>query len=148
MNNLSLLSIDLEENSVDILLDQVLTPTDIKIIDAIARLRQSRKIPTASDIKEELSKSYQLKKTQLYARLNRLARLGFLSVKLFPRPRRYLATSNTIAQGVERWVEEQRTSIANLSTELETLLNFLKRVNTKSFAFAICEKLSMNFGST
>jgi len=149
VSDLSLLSNDLEENSVDILLDQVLTPTDIRIIDVVARLTHEKgKTPTASDIQEELSKLNQLKKTQLYERLNRLARLGFLSVRVLPRPRRYLANRNTITQGVERWVEEQRASIASHSLELETLHNFLKRMNTKSFASAITEKLSMDFSST
>ncbi|MFX1484013.1 MAG: hypothetical protein ACFFCP_12610 [Promethearchaeota archaeon] len=132
---------------MDILLDQVLTPTDLRIIEAVVHIsRNSGKTPSASDIQYELTKSYQLKKTQLYERLNRLSRLGFLSVKQLPRPRRYLANLTTISKGVERWIEEQRASIASLSTELETLLGFLKQTNTESFASAITEKLSVEFG--
>jgi DNA-binding PadR family transcriptional regulator len=149
VSDLSLLGIDLEDNSAHILLDKVLTQADVSIIDVVARLRHDLgKAPTASDIQEELLKSYQLRKTQLYERLKRLARLGFLSVNQLPRPRRYIANRNTITQGVERWVEEQRESIANLSSELETLHNFLERMNTTSFASLIAEKLSMDFGSS
>ncbi|MGY5863458.1 MAG: hypothetical protein RTV41_02580 [Candidatus Thorarchaeota archaeon] len=149
VGDLSLSSIDSGENLVDILLDQVLTPTDVRIIDVIADLRNKRgKTPTASDIQDELSKSYRLKKTQLYERLNRLSRLGFLSVKQLPRPRRYIVSNNTIINGVERWVEEQRVSIASLSSELDVLLKYLKGVNTQSFASALTEKFSSGFEST
>jgi hypothetical protein len=140
---------DPEENPIDILLDQVLTTTDVRIIDVIAGLRNKRgKTPTASDIQYELSKSYKLKKTQLYERLNRLSRLGFLSVKQLPRPRRYIVSNNTIIKGVERWVEEQRVSIASLSSELDVLLTYLKGVNTHSFASALTERFSSGFEST
>ncbi|MGY5854495.1 MAG: hypothetical protein RTU92_13085 [Candidatus Thorarchaeota archaeon] len=134
---------------MDILLDQVLTPTDVRIIDVVARLRKERsKTPSASDIQDELSKSYKLKKTQLYERLNRLSRLGFLSVKQLPRPRRYIVSNTTIIKGVEKWVEEQRASIASLSSELDVLLTYLKGVNTQSFASALTEKFSSGFEST
>jgi DNA-binding PadR family transcriptional regulator len=149
MSDLSLPSIESGENPVDILLDQVLTPTDVRIIDVVARFTNERgKTPTASDILEEFAKSSQLKKTQLYERLNRLSRLGFLSVKQLPRPRRYIANQNTITKGVEKWVEEQRASITSLSTELEVLLDFLKGMNTDAFASALTEKLSTGFEST
>jgi DNA-binding PadR family transcriptional regulator len=146
VGGLSHLSIDSGRNPLDILLDQVLTPTDFKIIHIVTRLRsENGRAPTASDIKEGLSA--QLKKTQLYDRLNRLSRLGFLAVKLLPRPRRYLVNKKTITQGVERWVEEQRASIMSISSELESLRNFLNGLNAKSFASVITEKLSMDFES-
>lgn len=144
-SDLSHPSISSGENSVDILLDQALTPTDLRIIEVVVHIRKnSGKTPTASDIRYELTKSYQLKKTQLYERLNRLSKLGFLSVKQLPRPRRYTANLNTISKGVERWIEEQRASIASLSSELDTLLSILKQTNTDSFASAITERLSVD----
>ncbi|MFW9964810.1 MAG: hypothetical protein ACFFCX_14675 [Candidatus Sifarchaeia archaeon] len=142
------LSVESREIPIDILLDQVLTPTDTKIIEVVAFLKKKKgKTPTASDIQEELTKSCDLKKTQIYERLNRLSKLGFLIVKQLPRPRRYLVSTHTIIQGVERWVDEQRESIANLSSELKLLYDFLERLNTRSFALAITERLSMDFGS-
>lgn len=148
ISDLPFLKVESGDIPLDILLDQVLTRTDAKIIEVVATLRsESGKTPTASDIQEELAKSCELKKTQLYERLNRLSRLGFLSVKQLPRPRRYFVSRGTIAQGVERWVDEQRTSIASLSSELKLLYNFLEQLNTKSFVSAITERLSMDFGS-
>jgi DNA-binding PadR family transcriptional regulator len=127
----------------------VLSPTDVRIIDAVVRIRKKKGlIPAASDIQKELSKSVQLKKTQLYERLNRLTKLGFLSVKQLPRPRRYAVDKNTITQGVERWVEEQRESVVSLSSELETLHEFLNRLNSKTVVSAITEKLSIEFDSS
>jgi DNA-binding MarR family transcriptional regulator len=148
VGDLPLLYGDTGDIPLDILLDQVLTPTDAKIIEVVASLkRESGKTPTASDIQVELAKSSKLKKTQLYERLNRLSRLGFLSVRQLPRPRRYIVNKNTITQGVESWIGEQRTSIASLSSELKLLYNYLEQLNTKSFVSAIAERLSMDFGS-
>jgi hypothetical protein len=136
------------ESPEDVLLDRVLTPTDLRIINVVARLtNESGKTPTASNIQEELSKSNQLKKTQLYERLKRLTRLGFISVKQLPRPRRYFVSYSTIVKGVEKWVEEQRVSIADLSSELEGFLNLLKRMNTETFASAITDRLSLGIES-
>ncbi|MBE0525999.1 MAG: hypothetical protein IH631_03595, partial [Candidatus Thorarchaeota archaeon] len=107
MSNLPVLSIDFEHDSVETLLDQVLTRTDIKIIEATAQISlRTGKAPTASDILKELAKTNSLKKTQLYERLNRLTRLGFISMRILPRPRKYITNRNTIAEGVERWIEE------------------------------------------
>jgi hypothetical protein len=148
VSDLPLLRGDTGDIPLDILLDQVLTPTDAKIIEVVASLkREGGKTPTASNIQVELAKSSKLKKTQLYERLNRLSRLGFLSVKQLPRPRRYIVNKNTITQGVESWINEQRTSIANLSSELKLLYNFLERLNTNSFVSAITERLSMDISS-
>ena len=148
VSDLSLLSFNSEENVLNTLLDQVLTPTDFSIIDAVARYRnENGKPPTASEIKAKLSRASQLKKTQLYDRLNRLTHLGFLSAKVLPRPRRYIADKNTITRGVERWMEEQRASITSLSSELESLRNFLNGLNAKSFATALAERMSLDFES-
>lgn len=148
VSDLSLLSVDSEENALDTLLDQVLTPTDFSIIDAVTRYRNENGIPpSASEIKANLSRTSQLKKTQLYDRLNRLTQLGFLSVKLLPRPRRYIANKTTIIRGVERWMEEQRASIMSLSSELESLQNILNGLNVTSFATALTEKMSLDFDS-
>jgi len=96
-----------------------------------------------------LSKAYLAKHQkpvswQLYEKLNRLARLGFVIVDTLPRPRRYIANGHTIIEGVEKWVEEQRASIDGLSTELGSLRKFLQRVNTKPMASALEGKLSMD----
>ena len=149
VSELSLPNIGLGDNLIEILLDKVLTPTDIRIIDVVALLRrETEKKPTVANIQDELSKSYQLKKTQLYERLNRLSRLGFLSVKQLPRPRRYTVSKTTLINGVEKWVEEQRVSITNLSSELDVLLTCLRKENTHSLAAALSEKFSVKFDST
>ena len=147
-SDLTLLSSTSGEIPIDVLLDQVLTPTDARIIEVVESLkRNSGRTPTAADIQEELAKSGRLKKTQLYERLNRLSRLGFLSVNKLPRPRRYIVNKSTIAQGVENWINEQRESIASLSSELKLLHSFLEDLNTTSFVSALTQKLSMDFGS-
>ena len=149
VSELSLPNIGLGDNLIEILLDKVLTPTDIRIIDVVALLRrETEKKPTVANIQDELSKSYQLKKTQLYERLNRLSRLGFLSVKQLPRPRRYTVSKTTLINGVEKWVEEQRVSITNLSSELDVLLTCLRKENTHSLAAELSEKFSVKFDST
>jgi DNA-binding PadR family transcriptional regulator len=146
VSDMSILNIDSRDDQLNTLLDQVLSLTDVRIIRAIIQIRrQMGKTPAAADIQKRLSKSYRLKKNQLYERLNRLTRLGFLSVKLLPRPRRYNVNRNTITKGAERWIEEQRASVANLSVELKMLQQLLDGLNSKSVASAITEKLSLDY---
>ena len=148
MSDLPVLSIDFEHDSVESILDQVLTRTDIKIIEATAQLSlRTGKAPTASDILKELAKTNSLKKTQLYERLNRLTRLGFVSVRILPRPRKYITNRNTITEGVERWIEEQMTSIADLSSELESFGKLIKQTEPGTIVSAITDKLSLDFTS-
>ncbi|TFH08690.1 MAG: hypothetical protein E4H14_05955 [Candidatus Thorarchaeota archaeon] len=148
MSNLPVLSIDFEHDSVETLLDQVLTRTDIKIIEATAQISlRTGKAPTASDILKELSKTKSLKKTQLYERLNRLTRLGFINVRILPRPRKYITNRSTISQGVEKWIEEQMTSIADLSSELESMRNMIKQIKPGTIVSAIAEKLTLDITS-
>ncbi len=148
MSDLPVLSIGFEHNSVETLLDQVLTPTDIKIIEATAQITlKTGKAPTASEILKELSKTNSLKKTQLYERLNRLTRLGFITVRILPRPRKYITNRNTITEGVEKWIEEQVASIANLSSELESFRNLIKQTKPDTIVSAIAEKLTLDITS-
>ncbi|TFG31103.1 hypothetical protein EU528_06985 [Candidatus Thorarchaeota archaeon] len=148
MSDLPVLSIDFEHDSVETLLDQVLTPTDIKIIEATAQFsRRTGKAPTASEILKELAKKNCLKKTQLYERLNRLTRLGFVSVRILPRPRKYITNRNTITEGVERWIEEQMTSIADLSSELESFSRLIKQTKPGTIVSALNERLSLDMAS-
>ncbi|MGY5878890.1 MAG: hypothetical protein RTV31_01510 [Candidatus Thorarchaeota archaeon] len=148
MSDLPVLSIDFEHDSVETILDQVLTRTDIKIIEATAQISlRTGKAPTASDILKELTKTNSLKKTQLYERLNRLTRLGFVSVRILPRPRKYITNRNTITEGVERWIEEQITSIADLSSELESFGKLIKQTEPGTIVSAITDKLSLDFTS-
>ena len=148
MSDLPVLSIDFEHDSVETLLDQVLTRTDIKIIEVTAQISmKTGKAPTASDILKELAKTNSLKKTQLYERLNRLTRLGFISARILPRPRKYITNRNTIAEGVERWIEEQMTSIADLSLELESFSKMIKQTEPATIVSAIAERLSLDIAS-
>jgi len=148
MSELPVLSIGFEHDSVETLLKQVLTRTDIKIIEATGQISlRTGKAPTASDILIELAKTNSLKKTQLYERLNRLTRLGFISVRILPRPRKYITNSNTIADGVERWIEEQMTSIADISSELESFRKMIRQTEPGTIVSAITEKLSLDFTS-
>ena len=148
MSDLPVLSIDFQHDSVDSLLDQVLTSTDIKIIEATAQISlRTGKAPTASDILKELAKTNSLKKTQLYERLNRLTRLGFISVRILPRPRKYVTNRTTIAEGVERWIEEQMTSIADLSSELESFRKLIKQTEPETIVSGIAERLSLDITS-
>ena len=148
MSDLPVLSIDFEHNSVETLLDQVLTPTDIKIIEATAQISiTTGKPPTASEILRELSKTNSLKKTQLYERLNRLTRLGFITVRILPRPRKYITNRSTITEGVEKWIEEQMASIADLSSELESLRTMIKHTKPSTIVSAIADKLTLDITS-
>ncbi|MCK5264738.1 MAG: hypothetical protein KAR03_03950, partial [Candidatus Thorarchaeota archaeon] len=148
MNDLPVLSIDFEHDSVETLLDQVLTRTDIKIIKATAQISmRTGKAPTASEILKELAKTNSLKKTQLYERLNRLTRLGFISVRILPRPRKYITNRTTIAEGVARWIEEQMTSIANLSSELESVRGMIKQTKPGTIVSALADRLSLDITS-
>ncbi len=148
MSDLPVLSIDFEHNSVETLLDQVLTPTDIKIIEATAQITLTTgKSPTASDILRELSKTNSLKKTQLYERLNRLTRLGFITVRILPRPRKYITNRSTITEGVEKWIEEQMSSIENLSSELESMRRMIKQIKPGTIVTALADRLSLDITS-
>jgi len=148
MSDLPVLSFDYEHNSVETLLDQVLTPTDIKIIEATAQISITNgKSPTASEILKELSKTNSLKKTQLYERLNRLTRLGFIAVRILPRPRKYITNRSTITEGVEKWIEEQMTSIADLSSELESMRRVIKQTKPGTIVSALADRLSLDITS-
>ena len=147
MSDLPVLSIDFEHNTIDTLLEQALTSTDIKIIEAIAHIQlQSNKSPVASEILRELEKTNSLKKTQLYERLNRLTRLGFVSVRILPRPRKYLTNRQTISEGVKKWIDEQMISIEDLSAELESFRKLIKKTELETIVSAITGRLS--FGNT
>ncbi|MHA1864543.1 MAG: hypothetical protein ACTSWA_12295 [Candidatus Thorarchaeota archaeon] len=149
MGDLPVLSIDFEHNTAETLLDQILTSTDIKIIEATAQVTvRTGKSPTASEILKELSKTNSLKKTQLYERLNRLTRLGFITVRILPRPRKYITNRSTITEGVEKWIEEQMTSIANLSSELESLRTMIKHTKPSTIVSAIADKLTLDITSS
>jgi len=149
MSDLPVLSIDFEHNTVETLLDQVLTPTDIKIIEATAQVTvRTGKAPTASEILKELSKTNSLKKTQLYERLNRLTRLGFITVRILPRPRKYITNRITITEGVEKWIDEQMASIADLSSELESLRRMIKQTKPSTIVSAIADKLTLDITSS
>jgi len=144
MSELPVLSIDFEHNTMESLLEQILTSTDIKIIEAIFQIHMhSNKSPAASDILKELAKSNSLKKTQLYERLNRLTRLGFVSVRILPRPRKYITNKNTISDGVRKWIDEQMISIEDISTELESFRKLIKNTEPETIVSAITEKLSL-----
>ena len=148
MSNLPVLSIDFEHDSVETLLEQILTRTDIKIIENTAQISlRTGKAPTASDILKEMAKTNSLKKTQLYERLSRLTRLGFISVRILPRPRRYITNSNTITEGVERWIEEQMSSIADLSSELESFRKMIKQTDPGAIVSALTDRLSLDTNS-
>ena len=148
MKDLPVLSIDFGQGTVETLLDQVLTPTDIKIIEATAQFTLTTgKSPTASEILKELSKTNSLKKTQLYERLNRLTRLGFITVTILPRPRKYITNRITITEGVEKWIEEQMTSIADLSSELETIRRMIKQTKPGTIVSALADRLSLDITS-
>ncbi len=148
MSYLPVLSSDYEHNTIDTILDQVLTPTDIKIIEATAQVTlRTGKPPSASEILKELSKTNSLKKTQLYERLNRLTRIGFITVKILPRPRKYIANRNTITEGVEKWIEEQMASIASLSSELESMRRLIKQTKPGAIVSAIAQKLTLDITS-
>lgn len=134
----------MEGAPIDYLLDQVLTPTDARIINAVSSFKESHgKYPSAMEILDELSNSTRLKKTQLYDRLSRLAIRGFISVKLLPRPRRYQVTTDTINEGVHNWLQEQTSSLEGLANELSTIQNFLKEMDTSKLTLAIADKLSI-----
>ena len=148
MGDLPVLSIDFEHNTVETLLDQILTSTDIKIMEATAQVTvRTGKSPTASEILKELSKTNSLKKTQLYERLNRLTRLGFITVRILPRPRKYITNRSTITEGVEKWIEEQMASIADLSSELESLRTMIKHTKPSTIVSAIADKLTLDITS-
>ncbi len=145
MSDPPILGIDFEHNSVETLLDHILIPTDIKIIEAIAQITlNTGKSPPASEILKELSKTNSLKKTQLYERLNRLTRLGFITVRILPRPRKYITNRTTIAEGVEKWIEEQVASIANLSSELESMRRMIKQTKPGTIVSALSDRLSLD----
>jgi len=148
MSDLPVLNIGSEQDSADTLLERILTRTDIKIIEATAQISlQTGETPTASDILREFAKTNSLKKTQLYERLNRLTRLGFISARILPRPRKYITNYNTITEGVERWIEEQMTLIADLSSGLESFSIIVKRIEPRSIVSAITKKLSIDITS-
>lgn len=139
---------DFGNTAVESLFDQILTHTDIKIIESTTQFSlRTGKAPTASDILKELAKTNSLKKTQLYERLNRLTRLGFISVRILPRPRKYITNRTTIAEGVERWIEEQMISIADLSSELESFSKMIKQTEPATIVSAIAERLSLDIAS-
>jgi hypothetical protein len=139
-----ILSIYLEEAPVESILDQVLSQTDVSIINAVSCFREKNsKLPTAMELLDELSKSSNLKKTQLYDRLTRLSNRGFISMKMLPRPRRYQVNAETIVEGVEKWVEEQKNSIEGLTNELQSVQNFLTGVDIRKLANAVTNRLSI-----
>jgi len=76
-----------------------------------------------------------------------LTRLGFISVRILPRPRKYITNSSTIAEGVERWIEEQMTSIEDLSSELESFSKMIKQTEPGTLVSAITERLSLEDAS-
>ena len=144
MIELPILSIDLEEAPIQYILDQVLSSTDAIIIDTISRFKDMHgKLPSAMDILHQPSNTSNLKKTQLYDRLSRLANQGFIAVKLLPRPRRYQVNADTIKEGVQNWLLEQTASLEGLTNELRSIQDFLKRMDTSRLAAAVAEKLSI-----
>ena len=149
MSDLPVLSIDFENDAIETLLEQVLTPSDLKIIEALIQIIiKTGKSPTASEILKELAKTNSLKKTQLYERLNRLTRLGFVTVRILPRPRKYITNRNTIREGVEKWIEEQISSISHLSTELESFRRLIKQTKPGILVSAIADRLSLETTTT
>ncbi|MGY5873762.1 MAG: hypothetical protein RTV72_16055 [Candidatus Thorarchaeota archaeon] len=148
MSDLPVLGLDFEFSSVDTFLDQVLSSSDIRIIEAIAQITlRTSKPPTASEILKELSKTNCLKKTQLYERLNHLTRFGFITVRILPRPRRYITNRETITEGVGKWIEEQMTSIDDISSELESMRQTIKQTKPGTIVTAIVKRLSMDTAS-
>ena len=122
----------------------MLSSTDTTIINAVSKFKDTHgKNPSAMDILAQLSKTANLKKTQLYDRLSKLANRRFISVKLLPRPRRYHVSSETIKEGVQNWILEQTTSLEGLSNELKAIQSFLKQMDTSRLAEAIASRLSI-----
>ena len=122
----------------------MLSSTDTTIINAVSKFKDTHgKNPSAMDILAQLSKTANLKKTQLYDRLSRLANRRFISVKLLPRPRRYQVSSETIKEGVQNWIVEQTCSLEGLSNELKSIQDFLKQMDTSRLAEAIENRLSI-----
>jgi len=122
----------------------VLSSTDTTIINAVSKFKDTHgKNPSAMDILAQLSKTANLKKTQLYDRLSKLANRRFISVKLLPRPRRYQVSSETIKEGVQNWIVEQTCSLEGLSNELKSIQDFLKQMDTSRLAEAIENRLSI-----
>ena len=149
MSDLPILGVDFENGSIETILDQVLTPSDIKIIEATAQISmRTGKSPSASEILKELAKTNSLKKTQLYERLNRLTRLGFITARILPRPRKYFTNRNTIREGVEKWIEEQISSISHLSSELESFSRLIKQTKPGIIVSAIADRLSLETTTT
>ncbi len=144
MIDLPILSIDLEEEPLKYLIDQILTPTDASIINAVSKYKESHgKFPSAMDILDKLSSSSKLKKTQLYDRLSRLTSRGFITVKLLPRPRRYQVSLDTLKEGVENWLLIQTSSLEELRNELQSIQIFLKKMDVTILASAIASRLSI-----
>ena len=122
----------------------MLSSTDTTIINAVSKFKDTYgKNPSAMDILAQLSKTANLKKTQLYDRLSKLANRRFISVKLLPRPRRYQVSSETIKEGVQNWIVEQTCSLEGLSNELKSIQDFLKQMDTSRLAEAIENRLSI-----
>ena len=122
----------------------MLSSTDTTIINAVSKFKDTHgKNPSAMDILAQLSKTANLKKTQLYDRLSKLANRRFISVKLLPRPRRYQVSSETIKEGVQNWIVEQTCSLEGLSNELKSIQDFLKQMDTSRLAEAIENRLSI-----
>jgi len=142
--DLTILSINPDETPIGCLLDQVLNQTDISIIRAVLTFKRNNgKFPSAMEILEELAKTSKLKKTQLYERLTRLSNRRFISIRLLPRPRRYQVNADTIHAGIRKWMEEQKSSIELLASELQSIQCFLKQVDTIRLAAEVNSRLSI-----
>jgi hypothetical protein len=111
---------DNEQNlNITSILGRVLTGTEMNIISTILEIHQRDRRPVvASEILLALSSSSPIKKTQLYCSLKRLTKLGFLQVKELPRPRKYIASCQTIIAGFENWLSNERTKIRALAREV------------------------------
>ena len=118
--------------------------TDLTILSVIMHsINLNDSYPTATDIQQHLKNTnVQLRRTQLYERLGKLKKSGFVVVDAFEYPRRYRANETTLIIGIKNCIENKKQQTINNLSTLERELEALDFANPRDIAIKMKEDLS------
>ncbi len=120
-----------------------ISSTDLIILSVIMSMSQKRDTnPTVKDIQKILTKTkFQLKRTQLYDRLNKLRESGFIHVHVLQYPRRYQVDERTLIQGTRYCIEKRRHETATNLSNLQKELDAMDCINPRSIASLLIQNM-------
>ena len=116
------------------LLGLALTSSDMQVLKALLNVQTSKnKYLTCDGINEHIMKENEkeISSAWTYQCLNNLEEKGFIQVDVMLKPRRYMASQETVRSGLERALEER---LAHYNEESETLRSQIKKFKTMDIA--------------